>query len=173
MDTKKHSDHPHLTGEHKYGDMGQLILFFLFISLWISDSFIFHYSTFLRDEISEYIRISVSAVIIIAGWYLARKGLRKVFGTVRNSPGLIRTGVFGIVRHPVYLGAILFYLGAIIMTLSLASAIFWIIIILFYTLIARYEERILTITFGDDYIQYKKEVGMLFPKLKRTIDSGC
>jgi protein-S-isoprenylcysteine O-methyltransferase Ste14 len=168
MTTKKHSGHPHLTGEHKRGDMGQLILFFLFLIIWITDSFIFHYSTFLIEVVPDYVRIPLAGIVLIAGWHLARNGLRAVFGTERTEPELIKTGVFNIVRHPIYLGAILFYLGAIFITLSIASAAFWILIIIFYIIISKYEERILTEQFGDNYLNYKKKVGMLFPKLFRS-----
>ncbi len=166
MGTKKHEGHPHLTGEHKYGDAGQLILFFLFLGVWITDSFVFHYSTFLSEIVPDYIRMATAGPVLIAGWYLARRGMKKVFGSRREKPGVITTGVFRIVRHPIYTGAILFYLGSTLITLSIASAAFWLLITGFYIFICRYEERILTETFGNDYLEYKKKTGMLFPKLK-------
>jgi len=164
MSTKKHSGHPHLTGEHRWGDTVQLILFVVFMGIWISDSFVFHYSTSLLEGVHDYIRLAVAVPVLIAGWILARKGMKAVFGTARESPEVISTGVFRLVRHPIYTGAILFYLGAIVMTLSLASAAFWLVIIGFYIHISRYEESILTEAFGSDYLEYKKKTGMLFPK---------
>ncbi|MEN8228644.1 MAG: isoprenylcysteine carboxylmethyltransferase family protein [Bacteroidota bacterium] len=167
MSTKKHSDHPHLTGEHKWGDKGQLILLALFLGVWITDSFIFHYSTFLMEIVPDFVRIPLAGIVLIAGWYLARNGMKAVFGTERSDPGVIRDGAFKIVRHPIYAGAILFYLGSSIITMSLASVLLCILIVIFYYRIARYEERILTNQFGDEYLSYKKEVGMLFPRLNR------
>jgi len=164
MSTKKHAGHPHLTGEHRWGDLGQLILFALFMGVWITDSFIFKYSTFLNEVVPNIIRLIVAVLVLFPGWYLARKGMKAVFGTEREKPGVINTGVFNIVRHPIYTGAILFYLGAILTTLSLASAAFWILIIVFYLVLCRYEEHILTEEFGNDYMEYKKKTGMLFPK---------
>ena len=166
MSSKKHKGHPHLTGEHKYGDIGQLILFFLFLGVWITDSFVFHYSTFLLEIVPDYIRLAAAGLVLIAGWYLARRGMKEVFGTEREKPGVISTGVFRIVRHPIYTGAILFYLAAILSTLSIASAVFWLLVIGFYIYICKYEERILAEAFGNDYLEYKKKTGMLFPKLK-------
>ena len=165
MSTKKHTEHPHLTGEHRWGDTGQLILLVMFLGIWITDSFIFHYSTFLVEVVSNYIRVPIAAVVLIAGWYLARGGMKAVFGTARENPEVISTGVFRIVRHPIYTGALLFYLGAILMTMSLASAALWLLIIAFYIYICRYEEYLLTEEFGNDYLEYKKKTGMLFPKL--------
>ena len=166
MSTKKHGGHPHLTGEHRWGDLGQLILFALFMGVWITDSFVFKYTTSLNEVVPNSIRLIAAALVLFPGWYLARKGMKAVFGTAREEPGVISTGVFKIVRHPIYTGAILFYLGAIMTTLSLASAAFWILIVAFYIVICRYEERILTEEFGNDYLEYKKKTGMLFPKLR-------
>jgi len=167
MNTKKHAGNPHLTGEHRWGDTVQLILFFIFMGIWVTDSFVFHYSTSLNDLIPNFIRVPVAAIILFGGWILARRGMKAVFGTPREKPEVIDTGVFRVIRHPIYTGALLFYLGAICITLSIASAIFWLVILVFYILIARYEERILTEAFGEEYTRYKKQTGMLFPRLFR------
>ncbi len=161
-----HNEHPHLTGEYRWGDTGQLILLALFLGIWITDSFIFHYATFLVEVVSNYIRVPVAGLVLIVGWYMARGGMKAVFGTTREKPEVISTGVFGIVRHPIYTGAILFYLGATVITMSIASAAFVMIIIGYYIAIGKYEERILVEKFGNDYLEYKKKTGMLFPKLR-------
>jgi protein-S-isoprenylcysteine O-methyltransferase Ste14 len=165
MSTKKHEGHPHLSGEHKYGDRGQLILFFLFLGIWITDSFVLHYSTFLMGIVPDYMRLAAAGLTLFAAWYLARGGMKAVFGTQREKPEVISEGVFRIVRHPIYTGAILFYLTAILSTFSLISAAYWLLVIGFYIFISKYEEGILTETFGNDYLEYKKKTGMLFPKL--------
>jgi len=168
MSTKKHSDHPHLTGEYKWGDTIQLILLFLFLVIWILDSFVLHYSTFLREVIPDLIRIPLAFFVLFIAWILARRGMKAVFGTKREKAELIDTGVFSVIRHPIYTGAILFYLGAILITLSLLSAVFWLVIVAVYILIAHYEEQILTEAFGDKYTAYKRKTGMLFPRIFRS-----
>jgi len=120
------------------------------------------------QNISDFIRIPVSALVLIAGWYLARNGVRIIFDQDKATEGVIRTGVYGMVRHPIYLGTILFYLGAALITLSLASTACWIVIVVYYMLISRYEERILTDVHGEDYTHYQQEVGMMFPKFGRS-----
>lgn len=170
MSTKKHANHPNLTGEHRWGDTGQLIFFVLFLGVWISDSFVFHYSTFLQESVPNYIRLALGGPVILTAWFLARRGMKAVFGTAREKPEVIHTGVFRIVRHPIYTGALLFYLGSILLTLSLASAALWVLICVFYFVLCRYEERILTEEFGDDYLKYKNRTGMLFPKFRSNAD---
>jgi protein-S-isoprenylcysteine O-methyltransferase Ste14 len=158
-----HKDREDLTGEHKSGDTGQLIFFFLFQAIWITDSFIFHRTDFLSDKLAWYYHTAPGILVLMASGYLAWKGLRIVFGEIRETPQVITKGVFSIVRHPVYLGSILLYLGQFMMTLSLASLTLLIIIVIFYWLISRYEEKLLTERFGDAYVQYMKMVPMLFP----------
>ena len=123
MRTKKHSGHPHLSGEYRWGDTIQLILLVVFLGIWITDSFVLHFSTFLTDEIPDFIRISLASIVLILAWILARSGMKAVFGTEREKPELINSGVFSVIRHPIYTGAILFYLGAILITFSLQDFI--------------------------------------------------
>ena len=168
MKTKKHHEHPHLSGEYRWGDAIQLILLFVFLALWITDSFVIHFSTFLKEQVPDFIRVPLATLVLVLAWILARRGMKAVFGTEREEAELIDTGVFRVVRHPIYAGAILFYLGAILITLSLLSAAFWLVILAAYTLIARYEERILTEAFGEKYIYYKRKSGMFFPKIFKS-----
>ncbi len=160
---KKHKDRPDLSGEYVWGDLGQIILFVLFFTIWITDSFVLKISTVSVEIVSWFIRVPLALFILFISSYLARSGLKIVFGEQRKQAVIIREGVFNLVRHPIYLGAILLYLGLIVLTLSIFSAAFWIIIILFYYFISRYEEKILIHEFGDQYKQYMNEVPMLIP----------
>jgi len=166
MTTKRHPGHEHLTGEYRWGDILQIIWLVLFLGIWISDSFVFHFSDHLAEHM-VYLRLSFSLLVLIAAWQLSRNGLKAVFGTPREKPQVIDNGVFRFVRHPIYLGAILFYLGMVLITASLASAVFLLFIVAGYYLLSRYEERILTEAFGQEYLNYMKKTGMLFPRLSR------
>ena len=108
-------------------------------------------------------------ILIISG-ILAKYGLGIVFGEVRDKPEIIEKGVFKIVRHPIYLGSILLYLGLTILTCSIASAVLWILIVIFYYYISKYEEKLLLNEFGEEYKNYMKRVPMLIPmKFKKNI----
>lgn len=165
---KRHKERPDLAGEHTWGDVGQVILFILFFTIWIIDSFVLNLSTLPDGFLPWYFRVPLAVVILVLSSYLARSGLKAVFGTRRLIPVVIREGIFNRVRHPIYLGAILLYLGMIVLTLSLLSAAFWIIIILFYYFISKYEEKILVHEFGDQYRNYMDEVPMLLPNPFKT-----
>jgi protein-S-isoprenylcysteine O-methyltransferase Ste14 len=161
---KGYHNRPDLVGEHKTGDTGQLVLLVIFLIVWIMDSFIFKFSSPPYGKyIPFYLRAIVSLIVLITAWIMARKGLKIIFGEKRDKPTLINYSVFKIVRHPIYLSAILLYLGLIILTFSVASFIVWIITIIFYFYISRYEEKILINEFGEEYKEYMKEVPMLLP----------
>ena len=167
METNKTKTHPgrtDLLGEHKLGDTLQLVFFIVFLSIWIVDSFVLKISTFLSDDISIFIRVAFSFVFFAIAFYFARNGSKVVFGEKREKPEIIKKGVFKLVRHPIYFGAILIYPGFFLLTLSIASFGFWIFVIILYNLIARYEEKLLTNYFGEDYKKYMKEVGRWFPR---------
>ena len=158
-----HAGREDLAGEHKAGDAGQLILLILFLVVWILDSFVLKFSTFLVHDIAWYLRIVPGVIFLLASAYSAWAGLGIVFGETRETPCVITKGVFSVVRHPIYLGSILLYLGLICITLSLVSAALWIFIIIFYWYISRHEEKVLLERFGTEYEDYRKKVPMLFP----------
>ena len=156
-----------LTGEHTVGDAGQIVLACLFAATWILDTFFFKYTTFLNQYVPLVIRIPLGVILLVLSGYLAKTGMSIVFGEKREQPGVIRKGVFNVVRHPIYLSEILLYLGFLMLSISLAAAVVWVIAILFLHYISRYEERLLLARFGEDYAQYMREVPMWIPRLRK------
>ena len=139
----------------------------MFAAVWILDTFFLHYTTFLNDHVPNVARVPPAVVLLILAGYLSRKGLSIVFGEERETPCVIRKGVFNIVRHPVYLSEILLYLGFVLLSISLAAAVVWIIAIGFLHYISRHEEKLLLKRFGQEYEQYMREVPMWIPRLGR------
>ena len=157
-----------LAGEHGFGDAGQLILFVLFLVVWITDAFIFKYSTLLNDYIPFYaVRLWIGIVLLIISGYMAGTGLKIVFGKVRDKPHVIRQGVFSLIRHPIYLSEVLLYLGLFLFNTSLSSLAVILVIFAFLHFLSRYEEKLLLKRFGDEYRQYMKDVPMYFPRFTR------
>lgn len=161
-----HRHRDNLTGEHRTGDIGQLILFCLFMALWISDMLL-KYSSFLNEYIPVGARLPFGILLLIVSGYMAVTGLSIVFGKQAQSQGVIKKGVFSFLRHPIYLSEIILYLGLLLLNISLAAAFIWIIAIFFLHYISRYEEKLLLVKFGKEYEHYMKEVPMWFPRLYR------
>jgi protein-S-isoprenylcysteine O-methyltransferase Ste14 len=79
--------------------------------------------------------------------------------------GVISSGAFRYVRHPLYLASILPYFGLSVSTCSLASLCLAALIFVFYDYIAGYEERHLEREFGEAYRSYKVRTGKWLPRI--------
>jgi protein-S-isoprenylcysteine O-methyltransferase Ste14 len=165
QDHRKRDD---LAGEHRLGDLGQIGLLAIFLAVWIYDSFFTQVSIFWAEDISLAVRAPIAGILIVFSGYLAFSGLGIVFGEVRETPSVIRKGVFKMVRHPMYLGAVLTYIGLFLLTMSLLSLGVIVIILIFYNIIARHEELLLTEKYGTDYEKYMQSVPRWFPMFMRN-----
>ena len=161
-----HRHNDNLAGEHRTGDAGQLIIFILFMASWISDMFL-NYSGFLNEYLPVGIKLPLGILLLLVSGYMAGTGLFIVFGKKGQAEGVIKKGLFSLVRHPIYLAEIILYLGLLVLSTSLTAALIWIIGIFFLHYISRYEEKLLLAKFGKEYEQYMREVPMWFPRLYR------
>jgi protein-S-isoprenylcysteine O-methyltransferase Ste14 len=151
-------------GEHPFGDAGQLVLLGLFLVVWILDSFFLQRSTFLAEHIPLVFRLVFLGITLIIAGYLFQSG-HVVVSHEQRPAGLISTGAFRYVRHPLYLGSILAYLGLTVSTASLFCLALFAVIVLFYHYIAGYEEKLLQAKLGDAYMTYMKKTGRWFPRI--------
>jgi protein-S-isoprenylcysteine O-methyltransferase Ste14 len=86
--------------------------------------------------------------------------------TVVQGTGLVTTGPYRLVRHPIYLGLVLLAAGE---ALAFGSWPAFIIvlsgIVPTFAWRAHAEEALLSQTFGESYALYRKQVGMITPRL--------
>ena len=155
-----------LTGEHGWGDAGQMLFALLFFGVWIADSFFLRYTTQLDEVVPTMARKPIGAVLLFVSAYCAWSGLRIVFGEVREEPSVIRKGVFAVVRHPIYLSEVLVYLGLFMITMSLAAGAVGMCASVFLYHLCRHEERLLLRRFGKEYESYMHDVGMWIPRIR-------
>lgn len=151
-------------GEHPFGDTGQLILLLLFLVVWAGDSFFLRKSTFLSDYVPLYIRLVILAVATVAAACLFKSG-HVVVSHERRPTGVVSTGAFHYLRHPLYFGSILVYLGLTVSTASLFSLALLVVIFAFYNYIASYEEKLLETSLGEAYREYKRKTGKWVPRI--------
>jgi protein-S-isoprenylcysteine O-methyltransferase Ste14 len=162
---KRHWDE--LTGEHTLGSIGQAFFACLFGVVWVADTFFLRYTTFLNEYIPSLIRVIIGVAFLVLSVYFASTGLAIVFGKGRRHTGVIREGVFNYVRHPIYLSEILCYLGLLLLSISLAATLVWVLTLCFMHYISRHEERLLLARFGKNYEEYMQDVPMWIPGLKK------
>lgn len=75
---------------------------------------------------------------------------------------LVTSGIYGKIRHPIYLSFILFSLGFELILLDPIMLILFIISFIGLFIQAKEEERILYEYFGQEYMKYKEKTGMFF-----------
>ncbi len=152
------------SSEIKYSHLLQVLCLMFFFVVWLLDSFFFNVTTFLASLIPLITRIVASLIIIVTGSILIAKAHQQLFKNKLND--LVTTGIFAYVRHPMYLGIILTYLGYIVGTLSLLTLAPWFLILILYVRMANYEEEQLEKRFGKEYLNYKKRVPKWIPEIK-------
>ncbi|MBN1938141.1 MAG: isoprenylcysteine carboxylmethyltransferase family protein [Candidatus Aminicenantes bacterium] len=166
MNDKIKPDH---NGEHPWGDAGQLIILVVFLAVWVIDSFIAHYTTGPAHFLPLGIRLGAGGLLLILGLVSSGKGHRVLSNEIRQSGCLLKDGIFARVRHPLYLGSMLFYAGLTAMTASILSLAGLIPIFLFYNRIAAYEEGLLARRFAREYADYRKRVPRWRPLIRPAV----
>jgi protein-S-isoprenylcysteine O-methyltransferase Ste14 len=79
---------------------------------------------------------------------------------------VITSGVYGVMRHPQYFGAIMAHLGFSVLLSALYSILCAPLVILYNYLVAWKEEKELIREFGRQYEDYRRRVPMLRPKIR-------
>ncbi len=95
-------------------------------------------------------------------------GLKQITGRAKaNTVSVItKRGLYGLVRHPIYLGGCIFFL-ILTTDASLAQFLGYLILALYMVIGTFREDRRLANELGDVYKKYQKEVPMFLPKLRR------
>jgi len=117
--------------------------------------------------------ISVAGLILILVGLIIRwiaiLTLRRYFTTdvsIQEGHRLVATGIYGIIRHPAYLGSLLSFLG---LGLTFSNWLSALVIIGPIFLAFRYrimvEEQVLVDHFGAAYDQYRRRTKRLIPKI--------
>jgi len=96
---------------------------------------------------------------------ISSKHLLKVAGPEQIPRELITNGVYSKVRNPIYTGVVLLTMGWSLVWRAIYSffIITGMVILILLALIKFVEEPMLARLFGDEFLEYRKRVPMLFP----------
>jgi protein-S-isoprenylcysteine O-methyltransferase Ste14 len=112
-----------------------------------------------------------AAAIFGFGGFLAIRKFLTPLPYPRENNRLIQTGVYGLVRHPIYTGLLLAALGLTVFEISLAHLLLIVVGIFFFDHKASKEEAWLTQR-HPEYADYARRVGRFFPRLRRSGPGG-
>jgi len=150
-----------ITKEHPYSHLAQFSIFVALIVIWVLDSFVYRFSSFLANAVPLAIRLATAVPCLALGSLLLDRSHKIVFQQAGGN--VCEEGVYAVVRHPMYLGHMLVYLSAILATLSLSSLLLWIVGFAVYDRLATYEEEDLIKAFGETYVAYRQRVPKWLP----------
>jgi protein-S-isoprenylcysteine O-methyltransferase Ste14 len=157
-----------LGSEHPLCDKIQLLMLMLFFAVWGIDSlsfFIFGYSTVIFEALAFPVFFAGALLFFCLSFYLVSKSHKAVLEQVQDPPKLVDSGVYAWVRHPMYLGTLLFCLAFLFIGASLVSCVVLSSFFIFYDRMATYEEKSLIEILGEEYIAYQKRVSKWLPRL--------
>ena len=78
-----------------------------------------------------------------------------------------QTGIYSLVRHPLYIGNFFMFLGVVLILKSLSFTLIFILFYwMYYERIMFTEEQFLRNKFGSEYIEWAKKTPAIFPKFK-------
>lgn len=158
-----------LGSEHPLCDKIQPLMLILFFAVWgidISCLFIFGYSTVIFHALAFPALFAGTIIFLCLSLYLVSKSHKAVLEQAEASPKLVDSGVYRWVRHPMYLGTLLFCFAFLLVGFSIVSLAVWIAFFVFYDRMATYEENSLLEILGEEYAAYKKRVSKWFPGVK-------
>lgn len=119
-----------------------------------------------RTNILGTVVIAIGLVLLFAGFRGLGKSLTA--NPVPNQDGvLVTTGVYGIIRHPIYLGLLIITFGLVISSGVWGQIVVWLALAVLLVYKMRWEEVLLTAKYKG-YADYMAKVPAIIPGLKRS-----
>jgi protein-S-isoprenylcysteine O-methyltransferase Ste14 len=113
-----------------------------------------------RFNISHYVSLPIGIILFVLGWIIIIFAFFRigVIPSLRKKSNLITSGIYSVIRHPIYSGTLISVLGWTILFKSIISMIYFPLLCIFYLVETLLEEKGLIEEYGDEYISYKKKV---------------
>jgi protein-S-isoprenylcysteine O-methyltransferase Ste14 len=131
------------------------LLVLLNIRIWFHDPFCLM-------QIISWILLILSVYFVLAGYILLKKrGSSK--GNFENTTVLVKSGVYSLIRHPLYFSLFLLGTGVMMKDPGILAIILGVINLIAVGLTALTEEKEMVEKFGEPYKEYMKETKMFIP----------
>jgi protein-S-isoprenylcysteine O-methyltransferase Ste14 len=113
-------------------------------------------------QLVSWILLILSAYVVITGYMLLkRKG--KPDSNFENTSLLVKSGIYGYIRHPLYLSVFLLGTGIMLKNPEKVQLFLGIVNLIAVYITAHIEENEMIAKFGDQYRIYMKETKMFIP----------
>jgi protein-S-isoprenylcysteine O-methyltransferase Ste14 len=113
-------------------------------------------------QLASWVLLILSLYVVITGYHLLkRKG--KPDSNFENTSLLVKSGIYGYIRHPLYLSVFLLGTGVMLKNPESLQLILGVINLIAVYFTARIEEQEMIAKFGEAYREYMKETKMFIP----------
>lgn len=119
------------------------------------------------------IPLIVGIILVAAGASLLLVAFRRLGNALTATPvpiegaGLRTSGPYAWVRHPIYSALLLMVLGYVIAVGSVWGWVWGALIVIFFWVKSRWEDRLLAAEYGAEWTQWSLTTGALVPRLTR------
>lgn len=144
---------------------GQLYLFlelFIIIQILRHKTWIIPNASIMLPLVGLFLAILGLVICIIARKTLSGNWTNAHEYQIKENHQLIATGIYSVIRHPIYLGLILMLIGGEMVAESYLFISFFAFFIVFYVQ-GRKEEKLFLSHFGKEYQEYMHHTKMLIP----------
>lgn len=108
--------------------------------------------------------VGVGLIVVVAAFIRLGNALTPTPVPLAHA-GLRTTGIYRIVRHPIYSGILLIAIGIVVAIGSWWTVAWLITLIIFFTLKYTWEDRLLRETYGSPWVQWAEQTGALIPRI--------
>ena len=145
-----------------------LIATVLFIFLMLYTASIYSSLIYPPSATTNYAGLMLTTVgIFILKRSFRNYSLKEFIGLKKEEESALKTsGVQAKIRHPLYSGTLLIFIGYFIFNPQLSSLVLLLSVVVYLPFGIRLEEKKLIELFGDEYLAYKKRTPSLIPRLK-------
>lgn len=140
---------------------------FLFLAIMVQSILIPPKNFIAQTPLTTYLGYMIAAFgTIILVKSIKQIRMKEFLGleTANESAKLIQSGLYSRIRHPLYLGLLMIFLGYVLVSTQYTALIHFGCLVLYLPFGIYFEEKNLVDHFGEKYLEYQKNVPMLFPK---------
>ena len=111
-----------------------------------------------KIAISEPVALTVGTALLVISFIIKILAQKEIgaFPGLKRKAKLVTTGIYGIVRNPLYMSNGLLAIGMAVLFKSMYALMFSIAYSFSYLLVIHFEEKDLLEKYGDEYGEYKK-----------------
>jgi protein-S-isoprenylcysteine O-methyltransferase Ste14 len=131
------------------------IMILLNYKVWFLDPFSIH-------QVISWILLILSLYPVSVGFYLLKRE-GNPDSNFENTSKLVKSGIYGYIRHPLYLSVFIFGMGVLFKDPESIQIMLGIVIFISIIITSGVEEKEMITKFGDEYKDYMKETKMFIP----------